>query len=120
MNTISSDVQKDIEILAEFIHIYCEDHHRGVNKFPAVARGAAGRSLDGIPFVYCDECRGLLLHAVSKRLICPYDPKPSCKKCSTHCYAPEYRVMIRKVMRHSGMRLITRGRLRLIKKYFFE
>ncbi len=119
MNTLSRDVRKDVEVLAEFIHMYCEDVHPGAAKHHAVARGAAGRYLEGISFTCCDECRDLLLHAVSKRIVCPYDPKPSCKKCPTHCYAPKYRDMIRRVMRHSGMRLIARGRLRLIKKYFF-
>jgi hypothetical protein len=119
MNRITRGVRKDVEVLAEFIRIYCEDVHAGAARSPAVARGDAGHALEGIHFSYCDECRGLLLHAVSKRCICPYDPKPSCKKCPTHCYAPKYRVMIRRVMRHSGMRLITRGRLGLIKKYFF-
>lgn len=119
MKTVSRDVRKDVEVLAEFIHIYCEDVHPGAVKHPAVARGAAGRYLEGISFVFCDECRDLLLHAVSKRIICPYDPKPSCKKCPTHCYAPEHRARIRRVMRHSGMRLIARGRLGLMKKYFF-
>lgn len=119
MNTVSREVQHDVEVLAEFIHIYCQDVHPGAARHPAVSRGAAGRYLEGISFAYCDECRDLLLYAVSKRITCPHDPKPSCKKCPTHCYAPEYRAMIRRVMRHSGMRLITRGRFRLIKKYFF-
>lgn len=109
---------KDAEVLAEFINIFCSDRHPDAGKEPLKAGGAAGACLAGCGFLLCDECRRLLLHAVSKRAICPYDPKPSCKKCDTHCYAPGYREKIREVMRYSGMRLIRKGRLGLIWKYF--
>ena len=108
----------DSEILAEFINIYCTDRHPDAVKSPVAAGGEVGDYLAGCGFFLCEECRRLLLHAVSKRAICPYDPKPSCKKCDTHCYAPGYREKIREVMRYSGMRLIMKGRLGLIRKYF--
>ncbi len=119
MNRNDNNVQKDIEILAEFIHLYCKDAHHGIKKTPPTARGAVGGYIRNLHFPYCDDCRGLLLHASSKRLVCPYDPKPSCKKCETHCYGPGYREKVREVMRYSGMRLIMRGNFRLIRKYFF-
>lgn len=108
----------DSEVLAEFINIYCSDKHSGMDKAPAVSGGAVGDCLASVNFEYCDECRKLLLHAVSKRILCPYDPKPSCKHCPTHCYGPGYRERIQEVMRYSGMRLIKKGRFGLIKKYF--
>ena len=43
----------------------------------------------------CVDCRKLLLHAIVKRIACPLDPKPMCKKCPEHCYAPRYRAQIR-------------------------
>ena len=111
-------IGRDIEVLAEFIHIYCADKHPDAETFRAESGGSAGRYLGPVEFSYCADCLKLLLHAASKRLICPYDPKPACKKCATHCYAPGYREKIREVMRYSGMRLIKRGRFDLIKKYF--
>jgi hypothetical protein len=109
---------KDSELLAEFINIYCADHHTKMGKAPAVSGGTVGRCLESTGFSYCDDCRKLLLHAVSKRVLCPFDPKPACKKCPSHCYGPGYRDRIREVMRYSGMQLIKRGRFGLIKKYF--
>jgi hypothetical protein len=109
---------KDSEILAEFINIYCEDFHRDREKATVVSGGMANRCIESVKSSYCDECGKLLLHAVSRRVLCPYDPKPSCKKCPTHCYGPGYRDRIREVMRYSGMQLIKRGRFGLIKKYF--
>ena len=44
----------------------------------------------------------------------PLCPKPMCKKCVTHCYAPGYREKVRQVMRFSGMYLVKHGRLDLI------
>lgn len=115
---INKKIKKDTEILAEFIRIYCSDKHVSVEKARVAAGGAAGRYLELCDVELCEDCNKLLLHAVSKRVLCPYDPKPSCKKCRTHCYAPGYRGKIREVMRYSGMRLIRQGRFRLIKKYF--
>jgi hypothetical protein len=118
MNKNEEQIKKDSEILAEFVHLYCSGRHPGAAKAPAAAGGAVGAILAPMDFTYCDECRRLILHAVSKRVLCPYDPKPTCKKCPVHCYGPGYREKIREVMRYSGMRLIRKGRLRLIKKYF--
>jgi hypothetical protein len=109
---------KDSEILAQFINIYCTDLHKDQEKAPAVSGGKVGSCLESTGFSYCDDCRKLLLHAVSKRVLCPFDPKPACKKCPSHCYGPGYRERIREVMRYSGMQLIKRGRFGLIKKYF--
>jgi hypothetical protein len=111
-------IKKDSEILAEFVHIYCSDRHPGAARARAMAGGAVGRILESVSFTYCEECSRLVLHAVSKRVLCPHDPKPACKKCPAHCYGPGYREKIREVMRYSGMRLIRKGRLRLLKKYF--
>ncbi len=108
----------DSEVLAEFINIYCSDNHRDRDKAPVVTAGAVSRCLESIDYSYCEECRRLLLYAVSKRVLCPFDPKPACKKCPSHCYGPGYRDRIREVMRYSGMRLIKRGRFGLIRKYF--
>ena len=113
-----SKIIKDAEVLAEFINIYCSDRHESAEKGPVAAGGTVGIYLEQCDFLLCAECRKLLLHAVSKRAICPYDPKPACKKCETHCYGPGYRDRIREVMRYSGMRLIKKGRLDLIRKYF--
>ncbi len=114
----TAKMKRDSEVLAEFINIYCMDLHKGLEMAPVVSGGMVGRCLESANFSYCEECRKLLLHAVSKRVLYPFDPKPSCKKCPTHCYGPGYRDMIREVMRYSGMRLIKRRRFGLIKKYF--
>ena len=55
----------------------------------------------------CDACSDLLDYSLSRLDHCPYgDNKPSCKKCTTHCYNPTKREYIRRVMLFSGSRMI--------------
>ncbi len=115
---LDEKIGKDVEVLAEFIHIYCADRHPDAATSRPESAGAVGRYLAPVEFSYCADCLKLLLHAASKRVLCPYDPKPACKKCGTHCYGSGYREKIREVMRYSGMQLIKRGRFDLLKKYF--
>jgi uncharacterized CHY-type Zn-finger protein len=110
---------KDIAVLADFIGIYCGEKHPDMEKKPVGARGRAGDALAEKDVRLCGDCAKLLRYAASMRVICPYNPKPACKKCATHCYKPEHRAKIREVMRFSGMHLITHGKLGLLKKYLF-
>ncbi len=111
-------IGKDIDVLARFIDIYCRKNHPAAARETPAAKGPLAGYLARSPLL-CPECGKLLLHAASKRLICPYDPKPRCKKCPTHCYRADYRDAIRRVMRFSGMELLKTGRLDLLYKYFF-
>ncbi|MEW6249955.1 MAG: nitrous oxide-stimulated promoter family protein [Planctomycetota bacterium] len=109
-------VRKDLRILATFIRIYCEGQHRGAVREPVTLRHYAVGALCGSArrprlLRLCPTCRKLLQHAFVKRVGCPLDPKPACKHCPTHCYAPRYREEIRAVMRYAGRRLVLSGRL---------
>lgn len=57
--------------------------------------------------VLCPECRALLEYACARLSRCPYgDGKGACKRCRTHCYRPEMRAEIRRVMRYAGPRML--------------
>ncbi len=96
------EVEKDISVLKAFIKVYCHHHHATKD--------------DSL----CEECRELLDYARQRRERCPYDPKPKCKECLTHCYKPEYRQKIKEIMRYSGMYYVKRGRIDWLFKYFFS
>jgi hypothetical protein len=81
------------------VEVYCK-HHDGANG-----------SL-------CGDCEDLLEYARERLEKCPYDPKPKCKDCETHCYRPKYREKIREVMRFSGMHFARRGRIDWMVRYF--
>ena len=55
----------------------------------------------------CPECRELQEYARLKLEKCPFrENKPTCAKCKVHCYKPEMRARIKKVMRFSGPRML--------------
>ena len=111
---------KDIRVMRNFIAIFCRENHQMEKKdvFP-VEDARLRQSLGDEELVLCQDCSRLLNHGIAKRLLCPYDPKPMCKKCATHCYAPGYREKMRQVMRFSGKYMIKHGRLDLLFHYLF-
>ena len=111
---------KDIRVMRDFIAIFCRENHQLEKRdvFP-VADARLRQSLGDEELVLCQDCSRLLNHGIAKRLLCPYDPKPMCKKCATHCYAPGYREKMRQVMRFSGKYMIKHGRLDLLLHYLF-
>ncbi len=93
----------DIAILERFIGVYCRKHHGRSRKEPL-----------------CPECQELFEYAIERRKHCPYDPKPACKNCPTHCYRPAYRQQIREIMKFSGMYYVKRGRIDWLLRYFLN
>jgi len=91
---------KDLKVIRRFVAVYCREHHDTNGQGP------------------CDECRGLIEYAQKRLEKCPYDPKPKCKDCTTHCYRPDYREKMKAVMRFSGMHFVKRGRLDWMIRYF--
>ena len=61
-----------------------------------------------------------LPYGKQRLLSCPYDPKPKCKDCETHCYRPKYREKVKEIMKFSGMHFVKRGRIDWLIKYFTQ
>ena len=91
---------KELEVLKRFLMVYCNNHHAPQDEY------------------LCEECCDLFEYAQQRLEKCPYDPKPKCKDCPTHCYRPDYRKRIREVMRSSGMYFVKHGRLDWLVRYF--
>jgi hypothetical protein len=78
--------QKTVEAM---IRLYCRANHGAVH--------------------LCAECAGLLEYAGQRLRRCPYgQQKPTCLHCVIHCYRPEMKERIRKVMRYAGPRIMFR------------
>lgn len=57
----------------------------------------------------CPECSALQVYADARLERCPHWPrKPSCKRCTIHCYDVSYRAQMRAVMRYAGPRMLFR------------
>ncbi len=70
------------------LDIFCRDKH-----------GSAG--------ALCPECIELLDYAMAKLVKCPFgEEKPSCARCTVHCYQPAMRARAQEVMKHAGPRML--------------
>ena len=76
------------ELVSQMIALYCKKHH------------GSKRGL-------CEECEELDSYARLRSEKCPFmETKTFCSNCKVHCYKPEMREKIKKVMRFSGPRMI--------------
>jgi hypothetical protein len=81
-------MQREARTIEAMIRIYCREQHQ------------AGPAL-------CAECSELLDYARRRLQKCPFQAgKTTCGKCPIHCYRPEKREQIRKVMRFVGPRML--------------
>lgn len=94
---MDGDKKDELRTLEAMLAIYCRARH-----------GGAG---------LCASCRGLLDYARERLARCPHSPKPACRHCRTHCYAPGRREAIREVMRYSGPRLALRRPLLALRHF---
>jgi hypothetical protein len=112
-------IPRDLRTLAQFIRIYCRHKHPDAPKREPSFRGFDMEALRIRRLELCGSCAKLLGHAFVKRAHCPFNPKPACKHCQSHCYQPLYREQIREVMRFSGRKLVLSGRLDLLFKLLY-
>jgi hypothetical protein len=113
---LSEKKRKDVRVLADFVRIFCREQHRDGTRAPFEIKDKRLRE-ELANLELCVDCTRLLEHGVAKLSLCPYEPKPTCRKCASHCYAPGYREKVKKVMRFSGMYLVKRGRLDILLHY---
>lgn len=87
---ISARIRREERTVRLMIGIYCRRHHRTGH-------------LTGL----CPECEALAEYASARLARCPFgDRKTACRDCSVHCYRPDMRERIRRVMRYAGPRMI--------------
>jgi hypothetical protein len=118
MEKRAKSIIKDIKILSLFFDVYCSNVHKDRSRKRIVPQGILKDYISG-EIDLCEECSRQFLYAAVKRVICPFDPKPACKKCPSICYSKGHRVFMREMMRYSGKYLIFHGRFDLIFKYIF-
>lgn len=89
LDKIQRKRQKDQLVVAEMIRLYCRRNH-----------GSASGTL-------CPECSALADYAQARSEHCPFmAQKTFCANCTVHCYKPQMRAAIRRVMRFSGPRML--------------
>ncbi len=118
LNPLTRNELKDLKILLQFTAVYCRNKHDN-DRSVVTTDESELRQLPLQKSPVCHECREFLLYAFDRRLRCPLEDRPVCKRCPVHCYASEHRDKVREIMRFSGQYLIKRGRLDLLWHYFF-
>ena len=89
MKNVETKREKEKQMVSEMISLYCRKQHK-------TQRGNL-----------CAECAALTEYAKQRSDKCPFmENKTFCSNCRVHCYKPEMREKIRKVMRFSGPRMI--------------
>jgi hypothetical protein len=86
-----SRLDREAKTVFAMISLYCKgNRHRRENEL-------------------CPQCAELSAYSSERLEKCRYgEKKPSCRKCTTHCYKPEYRDQVREVMRYAGPRMLSR------------
>ena len=83
-------LEREKRTVQVMVELYCRDHHH-----PEAT--------------LCPECQELLDYALGRISACPFAAdKPTCARCTIHCYRPETRQRIRLVMRYAGPRMLWR------------
>lgn len=85
---MQSRLEREKNTVQTMLRIYCKDHHH---------------TREGL----CSECQGLADYALIRLTHCKFgESKPTCGKCTVHCYKPEMRKRIIEVMRYSGPKML--------------
>lgn len=82
-------LSRESRTVEKMIHIYCLAHH-----------GTVAEHL-------CPACLEIQQYAFERIQRCPFGlRKPTCAKCHVHCYRPDKREQIRRIMRYAGPRML--------------
>lgn len=85
----SRRLRRESRTLALMIAMYCRDCHEG----------------EGL----CPECADLLEYSLRRLNACPFGArKPTCARCTVHCYRYDMRERVRSAMRYAGPRMTWR------------
>lgn len=84
------------KLIPIMIRMYCRVNHKKERKEQGIKRKEL-----------CPKCQDLANYAAFRLEKCPFKKnKGFCSYCKIHCYKPEYRVEMKKVMKYSGPRML--------------
>ena len=87
MSSTEAKRAREKRVVSEMIALYCRAHHQTSSP--------------------CKDCTALIDYAHLRSDKCPFMAnKTFCSNCRVHCYSPDMREKIRRVMRYSGPRML--------------
>ena len=79
--------QQEKRIVTSMIELYCRKNHNSDT--------------------LCNSCQKIQEYAMDRLEKCRFgEDKPTCQSCPIHCYKPEMKEEIKRIMRFSGPRMI--------------
>ena len=94
--------EEEKKVVNKMIFLYCNANHDTKNKL-------------------CDNCHELNEYAIARLERCPFgENKPTCGSCTIHCYKPERKKQIKKVMRFAGPRMLLISPIYTIRHFYKE
>ncbi len=82
-------LKTEFKTLVTMVNIYCKSHHTYDNDTP------------------CTNCQDLIAYARKRLLSCPFQKeKPTCGKCTVHCYKKSMQNRVKKVMKFAGPKMV--------------
>lgn len=98
---MSDRLQRERRTVEVMVGMYCRAHHG------PQPRNTSVTTLGGIRL--CPDCAALLDYAGRRVDSCRFgEQKPTCARCSVHCFRTDERERIRAVMRYAGPRMMLR------------
>ena len=92
-------VRREARTVELMIRMHCRDHH-------SPAQRSSGSRRDR---VLCPDCAILLDYSLLHLHRCRFGgEKPTCDRCSVHCFSPDMRDKIKTAMRYAGPRMTYR------------
>ena len=97
-----SRIEKQKYVIQKMIELFCKKNHKSQKAF-------------------CNECYELLNYANKRLDNCTFgNEKPNCNNCTIHCYKPDMKEKIKKIMKFSGPRMLIYNPKLVIEHFFDE
>ena len=88
MAFMKGSIEREKDAISKMINLYCRDKHN-------------------LKQSMCKDCQELLDYSWKRLDMCKYGyKKPTCERCTVHCYTSDMRERVKKVMRYAGPRMI--------------
>lgn len=103
-----SRLGRERRTMSVMITLYCRDQHgEGTEPRGPVPRSGSTGTRRGQDL--CADCEALVAYAERRLDRCRFgQSKPTCARCTVHCFGPAMRERIREVMRYAGPRMMLR------------
>jgi hypothetical protein len=112
-------LRREARTVEVMIRMYCRADHPSsgtpaANAGAPAADDATPAAGEGTPahargHALCPDCDALLSYSLERIAACRFGAaKPTCARCTVHCFRPAMRERVRAAMRHSGPRMTYR------------